>query len=189
MNAVMAIANKSLYEAKTPRFRQLMDRLWAHSIATAFAAKLVGQHLKMADVEGLFLMGLTHDIGKTFLLKAFSEEAATRHMEIELVVANIQEAHLGVSGVMLKRWGFNEAFIKAVSQHEKNEFDAGAPREGLVVNLANMITRHIGFSIIDPATIEPVDLRSASLLGTTPETIQKIGEETKVLVRDLAHLF
>ncbi len=189
MNVVMAIANKSLYETKNPHFRLLMDRLWAHSIATAFGAKLIGQHLKHADVELLFLMGLTHDIGKTFLLKAFSEEAATRNMDMNLVVANIQEAHLGISGIMLKRWGFNEVFIKAVSLHEKNEFDAATAKEGLIVNLANMITRLIGCSIMEPAKIEPVDLRSADLLGIPPEAVEKIGEETKALVKDLAHLF
>ncbi len=189
MNVVMAIANKSLYETKNPHFRQLMDRLWAHSIAAAFGAKLIGQHLKLADVELIFLMGLTHDIGKTLLLKAFSEEAATRNMDMNLVVANIQEAHLGISNLMLKRWGFNEAFIRAVSLHEKNEFDATAAKEALIVNLANMITRLIGCSIMEPARIEPVDLRSAGLLGISAEETERIGEDTKALVKDLAHLF
>ncbi len=60
MNVVMAIANKSLYETKNPHYRQLMDRLWGHSIAVAFGAKLIGQHLKLRDVDSLFLMGLIH---------------------------------------------------------------------------------------------------------------------------------
>jgi HD-GYP domain-containing protein (c-di-GMP phosphodiesterase class II) len=189
MNVVMAIANKSLYETKNPHYRLLMDKLWGHSIATAFGAKRIGQHLKLGDVDTLFLMGLTHDIGKTFLLKAFSEEAALKSMDMKLVVANIQEAHLGISNIMLKRWGFDDAFIRAVSLHEKNEFDSAVGMDCLVVNLANMITRTIGYSIMEAAKIDPAELRSANLLGLAPETVAKLGEEIKVLARELSHLF
>jgi len=189
MTVVMAIAHKSLYEAKNPRYRLLMDRLWGHSIATAFAAKLIGQQLGIGSVDVLFLMGLTHDIGKTFMLKAYSEEPAIKGLDMKLIIANIQEAHLGISNIMLKRWGFNDAFIRAASLHEKNEFDAGVSQDCLVVNLANMMTRIIGYSIMEAAMIEPADIRSASLLGLAPETVVKLGEETKGLVKDLAHLF
>lgn len=189
MNVVMAIANKSLYETKNPHYRLLMDKLWGHSIATAFGAKLIGQHLKLSDVDTLFLMGLTHDVGKTFLLKAFSEEPALKGMDMKLVVANIQEAHLGISTIMLKRWGFDEGFIRAVSLHEKNEFDSAVSMDCLVVNLANMLTRIIGYSIMEAARIEPSELRSASLLGIGPEMVLKLSEETKNHARELSHLF
>jgi HD-like signal output (HDOD) protein len=108
---------------------------------------------------------------------------------MKLVVANIQEAHLGISNIMLKRWGFNDAFIRAVSMHEKNEFDAAASKECLVVNLANMVTRMIGYSIMEAAKADPAELRAASLLGMAPEAVVKVGEETKALVKELAHLF
>ena len=189
MNVVMAIAHKSMYETKNPHYRLLMDKLWGHSIATAFCARLIGQLLKLGDIDVLFLMGLTHDIGKTFMLKAFSEEPTVKNLDMKLVVANIQEAHLGISNIMLKRWGFNDAFIRAVSLHEKNEFDAGVTKDCLVVNLANMVTRIIGYSIMETAKIDPAELRSASLLGVAPETVVKVAEETKGLVRELAHLF
>ena len=137
----------------------------------------------------LFLMGLTHDIGKTFMLKAFSEEPAVKGLDMKLIVANIQEAHLGISNIMLKRWGFNDAFIRAVSLHEKNEFDSGVATDCLVINLANMVTRIIGYSIMEASRIDPAELRSASLLGMAPETVLKVAEETKGLVKELAHLF
>jgi HD-GYP domain-containing protein (c-di-GMP phosphodiesterase class II) len=189
MSVVMAIAHKSLYETKNPRYRLLMDRLWGHSIATAFAARLIGQQLGLGDVDLFFLMGLTHDIGKIFLLKAFSEEPAVKGLDMKMVIASIQEAHLGISNIMLRRWGFNDAFIRAVSLHEKNEFDSGVSQDCLVVNLANMTTRIIGYSIMEAAKIEPAELRSASLLGMAPETVVKVGEETKGFVKELAHLF
>ena len=187
MNVVMAIAHKSLYQTANAHYRFLMDKLWAHALATAYAAKLIGRHLRLPDVDVLFLMGLTHDIGKTFLLKAFSEEAAVKGMDMKLVLANIQEAHLSLSSVMLKRWGFNEGFIRAVSLHEKNEFDPAVSKDCLVVNLANMLTRTIGYSLLEGNP--PADVRSAQLLGIAPPDLEAIGQETLRLVKELAHLF
>jgi HD-GYP domain-containing protein (c-di-GMP phosphodiesterase class II) len=189
MTVVMAIANKSLYETKNPHYRFLMDKLWSHSLATAYGAKLIGQHLKLGDIDVYFLMGLTHDIGKTFLVKAFSEEEKVKNLDMKLVITAIQEAHLGISSVMLKRWGFNENFIRAVSLHEKNEFDPAVSQDCLVINLANMLTRTIGHSLLEGSAPDPASIRSAQLLGLPPEDIKKLGEETLALVKELAHLF
>lgn len=134
-------------------------------------------------------MGLTHDIGKTFLVKAFSEEEKVKNLDMKLVITAIQEAHLGISSVMLKRWGFNENFIRAVSLHEKNEFDPAVSQDCLVVNLANMLTRTIGHSLLEGSAPDPDSIRSAQLLGLPPEDIKKLGEETLALVKELAHLF
>lgn len=189
LSVVMAIANKSLYETKNPYYRFLMDKLWSHSLATAYGAKLIAQHLKLNEIDVYFLMGLTHDIGKTFLVKAFSEEEKVKNLDMKLVITAIQEAHLGISSVMLKRWGFNETFIRAVSLHEKNEFDPAVSKECLVVNLANMLTRTIGQSLLEGSAPDPANIRSAQLLGLQPDDVKMLGEETLALVKELAHLF
>jgi hypothetical protein len=51
-------------------------------------------------------MGLTHDIGKMFLVKAFSENPAAKNLEMKLVIASIRECTS--TSIMLKRWGFKE---------------------------------------------------------------------------------
>jgi HD-GYP domain-containing protein (c-di-GMP phosphodiesterase class II) len=187
MSVVMAIAHKSLYQTANAHYRFLMDKLWAHALASAYASKLIGEHLRLPEPDVLFLMGLTHDIGKTFLLKAFSEDPAVKGLEMKLVLANIQEAHLGLSSIMLKRWGFNEGFIRAVSLHEKNEFDPAVSKECLVVNLANMLTRTIGYSLLEGTA--PAEVRSAQLLGLSPEDLETIGAKTLETVKGLSHLF
>ncbi|MGE5256434.1 MAG: HDOD domain-containing protein [Hyphomicrobiales bacterium] len=189
MSVVLAIANKSLYETKNPHYRFLMDKLWAHAIATAYAAKLIAQQLKLGDADVYFLMGLTHDIGKMFLLKALSEDPAAKGLEMKLIIANIREVHISVSAMMLKRWGFNEGFIQAMAPTEKNEFDPTVSKECLVVNLANMITRIIGYSLLEGSAPEPATIRSAQLLGVSPETIKELGGGTLALVKELSQLF
>ena len=70
LNIAIAIANKSLYETGKVQYKILMDKLWGHSLASAFGAKLIAQNSKLVDPENFFLMGLTHDIGEILLLKA-----------------------------------------------------------------------------------------------------------------------
>jgi HD-GYP domain-containing protein (c-di-GMP phosphodiesterase class II) len=188
LNIVMAIANKSLYETDNAQFRILMDKLWVHSLASAYGSRLIAQHLRLPDTDRFFLMGLTHDIGKILLLKAFTDVSKNKGMNIDAVQASIQEAHLALGGMLLKRWGFGEDFIKVVAMHEGGNFTDQTEKEILVIHLANRLTRKIGFSLFDGEfEIEEVD--SAVILKLDAETLDGIGEEVKNVVSDVAHLF
>jgi len=188
LNIVLAIANKSLYSTDNVQFRILMDKLWVHSLACAYGSKLIAQQLKLADSEKYFLMGLTHDIGKILLLKAFTEVSKERNLNLNAVTANIQEAHLSLGGLLLKRWGFDEEFINVLTHHEDKQLSPDAEKEILVVHLANMLTRQIGFSLFD-GEIDFAELDSAQILKLEPETIDDIGEKIKEIISDVAHLF
>ena len=50
----IAIANKSLYETGKVQYKILMDKLWGHSLASAFGAKLIAQNLRLEDPEIFF---------------------------------------------------------------------------------------------------------------------------------------
>jgi len=188
LNIVLAIANKSLYSTDNVQFRILMDKLWVHSLACAYGSKLIAQQLKLEDSEKYFLMGLTHDIGKILLLKAFTEVSKERNLNLNAVTANIQEAHLSLGGLLLKRWGFDEEFINVLTHHEDKQLSPDAEKEILVVHLANMLTRQIGFSLFD-GEIDFAELDSAQILKLEPETIDDIGEKIKEIISDVAHLF
>ena len=189
LNIVMAIANKSLYETDNAQFRILMDKLWVHSLSTAYCSKLIAQHLRLPDPDQFFLMGLTHDIGKILLLKAFTEVTKkTKAINLDAVQASIQEAHLALGGMLLKRWGFGEDFIKVVSMHEGGDFTEQTEKEILVIHLANRLTRKIGLSLFD-GDFEIEEVESAALLKLDAETLEGVTEEVKEVVSDVAHLF
>jgi putative nucleotidyltransferase with HDIG domain len=188
LNLIIAIANKSIYETDRVQFRILMDKLWVHSLACAYGSKLIAEHLKLDDSEKFFLMGLVHDIGKSVLLKAFTEVPLIKKINFDLVQANIQQGHLSIGGVLLKRWGFDDIFIKVVTMHESPEFSPETEKEIRVVHLANMLSRNIGYSLFE----EEVDLKeldSAKFLHMDPDTLGQIGEEVKGIIQDVAHLF
>ena len=104
------------------------------------------------------------------------------------IQANIQEAHISLGSLLVKRWGFDEKFISVISHHEDREFNEDTPQEILVVHLANMLTRHLGFSLFEDE-VDFAELQSSQLLKIAPETIESIGEELKQIILDVAHLF
>lgn len=188
LNIVMAIANKNLYESKNVKFKILMDKLWVHALACAYGAKLLAQFLQLDDLEKYFLMGLTHDIGKILLLKAFSEVSQGKSLSMDAIEANIQEAHIGLGSLLLKRWGFDAEFINVISHHEDEEYSPDTVKEILVVNLANLLSRQIGFSLFEDK-IDFAEVQSARILKLEPAKIEAIGEEVKGIMSDVAHLF
>jgi len=188
LNIVMAITNKSLYTTDKAQFKILMDKLWVHSLASAYAAKLIAQEVKHSDVEKMFLMGLTHDIGKILLLKAFSEVSKEKDLNMKAVTINLQEAHLSLGNLLLKRWGFDEEFLKVLAHHDDEELSPDSQTEIVIVHLANMLTRKIGFSLFDDE-FDFAALESVLILKIKPGKLEEIGENIKEIISDVAHLF
>ena len=154
----------------------------------AYGAKLIAEHLKLQDSEKFFLMGLVHDIGKSLLLKAFTDIYEIKNLNFDVIQANIQEGHLSIGGVLLRRWGFDDLFIKVVTMHEGHELTAETEKEILVIHLANVLTRTIGYSLFED-DVDYNELDSARFLEMEPDALNGIGEEIKTIIQDVAHLF
>jgi len=189
LSIVVAIANKSLYEARNPQHRVLMDKLWGHSLACAYGSKFIAQSLFMEDPEAIFLMGLTHDIGKVILLRAFSEIQQESNLRTDDILAAIQEAHQSIGNVLIRRWGFGDEFTRVVSLHEGANFTEQTNKEILIVHLSNILTRKIGLSFFDWEGNDLADILSAKLLGITSESLDRVEKKIKVVIHDVAHLF
>jgi HD-like signal output (HDOD) protein len=90
--------------------------------------------------------------------------------------------------LLVKRWGFDDKFIGVITHHEAPEFNEDISKEILVVHLANMLTRSLGFSLFEDE-VNFAEIQSAQLLKLDPESIESIGEELKQILQDVAHLF
>jgi HD-GYP domain-containing protein (c-di-GMP phosphodiesterase class II) len=189
LSIVVAISNKSLYEIKHPQHRVLLDKMWVHSLATAYTAKLIGQGLLLDEPESLFILGLTHDVGKVILLRAFAEIQEDKNLNADLIVSAIQDAHQSIGVMLVKRWGFGDEFARAISQHEGSNFNAQTQKEILVVHLANLMTRKMGFSFFEWDQSDVAAIPSAVLLGVSAEMISKIEAKVSEIIRGVAHLF
>jgi HD-like signal output (HDOD) protein len=134
-------------------------------------------------------MGLTHDVGKVILLRAFAEISQEQKLKTEVILAAIQEAHQSIGSMLLKRWGFGEEFQRIVALHEGSDITSQTNREILVVHLANMLTRKMGLSFFDWDGRDPAEQPSAKLLGISTEAIEAVEQKIKETVKDVSHLF
>ena len=141
----------------------------------------------LEDPEYLFLLGVTHDIGKIVMLKAYSDILAGQPFHMDAIRSNLQEGHIEITRMLLKRWGFGEDFIRILTHHEAEAYNSSTEKEILIIALANMLTINIGFGLIEK-DIEFSELESVELLKMEPEKIESIGKEIKKIIRYVAHL-
>lgn len=183
-NIISAIATKSLYETKNEHFRKLMEKLWFHSLASGYSARAIAKSLRLGDQDKIFFMGLLHDVGKLPLLKSLSEVFSNNGSpDMQEVNSNIQAIHPNFGGIILDRWGFNKEFIEIARQHEKEEFPESTEKAILVVSLANVLTRKLGYSLLEN-DIDPSETASAKRLELDPETLDTIFEKTEQIMQD-----
>jgi HD-GYP domain-containing protein (c-di-GMP phosphodiesterase class II) len=187
-NIVSAIAHKSLYESKNAQFRIMMEKLWLHSLATAYGARAIAEKLGLEDAEQFFMMGLVHDVGKILLLRSLSETLKTKTVNTSEAIACIHQLHCGFGGAVLQRWSFSEDFTNVAKHHEGPEFSKGTNKGILITNLANNLTRNIGYSLSD-ANVELSELESSRHLGIDAEALNTISETVKELMKNSAQLF
>ena len=109
-SVVVAIANKGIYQTDNIEFKEILEKMWLHALACAYASRMIGTILKEENVDDLFLMGLTHDIGKVMLFKPFTDILAqTESINLDEIMESIQEAHCGIGSALLAKLGFSKA--------------------------------------------------------------------------------
>lgn len=191
---VMAIINKSMYETNAPEMRDLMQRLWMHSLATAFAARLISEKLSMNDVEKFFTMGLIHDIGKVPLVQGITKlqslgEESVKDLDMPAIMAVLQEAHDGLGGTLLKGWDFPDELVRVTLQHEHPALGEKTEKPLLVIHLANMLTRKIGYSLYPEPDMDLAGIPSAQLLDIDGEALEGIGKRVMEMVQNTSNAF
>jgi HD-like signal output (HDOD) protein/DNA-binding NarL/FixJ family response regulator len=182
---VSTIAMKSLYKADSAPVKTAMDKLFHHAIATAYTTRAIVKRLNEKDGDTIFLLGLTHDIGKVLLLHGMTltllKNSKPQEFKMDDILAVIQAVHAGFGGALFQRWGFEENLIKAVSTHEAPDLSADAPKMVLILYLANMLTRRIGFSLFEE---QPPDVSNVmQILALEEKDIETILTDVQETVQ------
>jgi HD-GYP domain-containing protein (c-di-GMP phosphodiesterase class II) len=186
---VSAAITKQVFQSEASPYVALMDKLWLHSLACAFAAKCIALRFELKDPEKYFLMGLSHDIGKVVLLQTITDMSEPDAIYSDNDIINsIQAIHTSISGVTLRHWKFPRAFIESATSHNHKKFDSTTLKTTLVVSLANMLTRKIGFSFFTCDT-DPAELDSAKRLDIDSYTLNMISEDVLQMMKDSANTF
>ncbi|MCL4234323.1 MAG: HDOD domain-containing protein [Deltaproteobacteria bacterium] len=174
-NLMLAISMHSRI-FKSSVYKRLAQQLWEHSIAVAFAARVVANALRLPKEEA-FLAGLMHDVGKMVLLtimESAQKTVAPGFMPSDRTVhAILGQYGADVGEMVAKSWELPHHMSEAIAQmpHLREMRDA-AP-ETAAVALANDIAviRGIG---PDRAEIALVDTPAARLLNLSAEACDEL---------------
>lgn len=192
-----AVKNIAIAASLTKLFRggELCARfsakdLWIHSIATAAAAKLVCDELKLNMSDEAFLAGLIHDIGimvevqsmRHELLQVFEEmtfdadgvpTTDMRDVEKRVLGAN----HEAFGAGLCEAWKFPKSFT-CVTRHHHAPMDL--PRDArtltAIVYVADRISGACGYGFRTDLQSLECDPEVTAELGLSPEQIESIKE-------------
>lgn len=190
-NVVAAIAQKSLYQTKNREFEEMLEKLWLHSLATAYASSVIAKHLELPGPEKYFMIGVVHDIGQVLLLKALADMLPQDNpYSQEDIRAGLSEAFISFAKAMLIRWNFNREFIQLATLHASAEFSPDTDRRVLMINVASHLANAVGYSLFDEQDeIMLHERESAGLLKIDESSLDAIGKEVKEIMKNTANLF
>jgi HD-like signal output (HDOD) protein len=187
---VNAIANKSLYETKHRQLKQLLDKLWLHSLASAHAARRISEQLDQTDLDKAFMGGLVHDIGSVLLLKSLGEIVPPgRVLDQAEVINSVYEVHANFGAALLDKWAFTQDFVRIAKVHEWTHFGASTEQEVLIVNLADNLTHNMGYGFFEKEPVDLLELESVKALQIDEDTLKNIQQQVSQVMEDSTAAF
>jgi putative nucleotidyltransferase with HDIG domain len=193
-----AVKNIAIAASLTKLFRggELCSRfsakdLWIHSIATAAAAKLICDELKLGLSDEAFLAGLIHDIGimvevqamRHELLQVFEEmtfdgdgnpTCDMREIESRILGADHEDFGAG----LCEAWKFPKSFTYVTRHHhDPTELPHANRTLTAVVYCADHVAAQAGYGF--RADLQSLDVHAEVMadLGLTPEHMQRIKDD------------
>ena len=131
-----------LFEA--PGYEQEIQTLWQHSVGTAVYASEIA-HLLSRSVEGAFLCGLLHDIGKAVIIQLLidlqNQEAS---MLVPTALDSLVETHHNYVGSLLaKEWGLPAHVYEVILSHHDDPLPPACPDLVSMTQVADCLSYHM----------------------------------------------
>jgi len=147
--------------------------IWAHcAVAAAFAREIARKLRK--NVEGAFLCGLLHDVGRPIVLQATIDALAHRTKEAlpdALLETAMNEFHEAVGADLIEAWKLADWTAAAVRHHHDPAKAAPHDEEARITRLADLLA-HWALEASGPAKFQgdPV----VQELDLYPEDLEKL---------------
>jgi putative nucleotidyltransferase with HDIG domain len=155
--ALSLVVGNLFSKAKTPPSWS-GQRFNLHSGATALLTQAIVDHLPIDNVDGAFVGGMLHDIGKLLIAVALPREYETIAAMVQVREQTFLECeretigtdHAELSAFALREWGLPEPVCEAVRCHHDVE-TADAPKLSVILASANSFVNQLGISVLPPA--------------------------------------
>lgn len=190
---VNVISNRALYTVHQKKYLPLVERLWQHSLACAYAAQTTLQMLGMKSENDPFTLGLFHDLGKLVLLQIIAElemkGSASGEIDDEELFGTIEAHHGRFGSVLLKRWNFSEVYLTiALHHHDLWKVDSISD-DLLIVHFANLLVNEAGYRFLPDPASPLMEAESTRLLGISEDIADEIKATLFGLMDEMEQMF
>ncbi len=189
---VIASSVKSMHSSGVRGYSAAGKTLWAHSVETGIAARLLAKRKKKQLVEEAFIVGLLHDIGKNIIetklpgavrnLIALKKSGELTFEEIEQRVLGISHSELGA--ILCHKWNFPDVLEQAILHHHNPNANKKEPILSHLARVSDAISYHLSTHPDKQPQSEAdiLELDSSAFLELDRETFLEVVEETQETV-------
>lgn len=127
---------------KVPGHQARVRSIWIHCAVAAAYAREVARKLRK-NVEGAFLCGLLHDVGRPIVLQATVDALAHRSKEalpVALLETAMNEFHESIAARMVEAWKLADWTVAVVAHHHEPAKAAPYEEEARITHLADLLS-------------------------------------------------
>lgn len=169
---------------RAPGYDAPMERLRAHSSATAQIARIVCRFTSVYD-EYAFLCGLLHDIGVAACMIVLApQKRGDRAPSFELAWPAIEEVHEEASKLVCASWRLPADVQIVVGNHEKAIVGNAIHPVAAAVKIADWIATRLGYGLFEEESVDPPE-KLLRALGLSPPQLLAIVEASKQVTQRL----
>ena len=107
---VNVLSNRAVFSSASKGYQPLMEGLWEHSLACAYAAEIIAQTRGLSLSSDPFILGLMHDVGKMVLIQVIEELEMQGKLGTDVnradVLDTLKAFHGTFGEAVLKQWKF-----------------------------------------------------------------------------------
>ncbi len=169
-----------------------LQTFWRASLFSGVLARLLGEKLKLADSENLFIAGLLHEIGHLVLYSKFPLQALAARQLAEEQGQRIHEAELEILGchygdigaMLMANWNLSDKLQSLTRNHPNPTFVDERQLETALMHVAHACGQARA-SENAPAADKPLDAGVRGMIGLTPEELEITLEEAGSISADM----
>ena len=184
-NLVLTVSMFDMLPAKGGGEHFDREGFWEHSLACGVTSKLLANRVGIKDVEGAFLWGLLHDLGKVVLDTYFNDdftEVVSLAKEVGILIKDAEQRLLGfdhaeVGGILADKWNLPPALIKVIRFHHNPPLAYESMRMAAIVHLADILCRAIGLGNGGDSKVPCINEESWKLLNLNKKIIKNLFVE------------
>lgn len=171
--------------------QEYQEKFWRHSLATAFAARLVARSCKakgMVDPDAAFSAGLLHDIGKMviccFLPDDYQRLSHARQVDNDAIDFEVENQTLGynhaqIGAMLATQWKIPNRLGEAIAYHHRPTMCDSDDLLPFVIYLANYLAKKAFYDKNEGHLVGQLDAAVMEQLGADQAALDELSEKLR----------